>query len=399
MKKILFLGAGFLQSYAIKTARKLGYEVHAIDGSAGAVGFEDANFHATINIVDIESCLKYAKENNVDGVLSVATDYGVLGASYISEKLGLPGNPLSVAKIIKNKYQVRKEFYKYKVDDFDLAYEVDSKTEIEELSKKIRYPVMVKPVDGSGSRGATRVDEPHGLFLACQTAINNSISGKAEIEKFVAGVEYGAESLVLDGKTILIVLMKKLMTNPPYYAELGHAIPSGLPTEFESKVKAIIEHAIKVLGIVNGSVNMDLIISREGDVHIVDIGLRMGGNLIGSHIVPYGTGIEYLENLIRLSVDDPIAQEEKPHDSVATRLIVFEKTGIVNVLPDFSLIEEKFNVEIEENIKIGKRVHSYRNNLDGCGYIVCCRPEVSVAERVVEEVLKYIQIYTLIVEE
>lgn len=60
------------------------------------------------------------------------------------------------------------------------------------------------------------------------------------------------------------------------------------------------------LGVNHGSVNMDLLITNGGNVHIIDIGARMGGNLIGSHIVPIGTGIDYMGNiLIRAAVSDP----------------------------------------------------------------------------------------------
>ena len=47
---------------------------------------------------------------------------------------------------------------------------------------------------------------------------------------------------------------------------------------------------------------MDVLVTEEGNVHIVDIGARMGGNLIGSHIIPLGTGIDYVANMIKASV-------------------------------------------------------------------------------------------------
>ena len=49
---------------------------------------------------------------------------------------------------------------------------------------------------------------------------------------------------------------------------------------------------------------MDLLINSKGQVHIVDIGARMGGNLIGSHIIPTGTGIDYMGNMIKAAVGD-----------------------------------------------------------------------------------------------
>ena len=51
------------------------------------MGFLSANEHAVINIVDEEACLAYARGKNVDGVLTAATDYGVLTMSYIAQEL------------------------------------------------------------------------------------------------------------------------------------------------------------------------------------------------------------------------------------------------------------------------------------------------------------------------
>ena len=60
---------------------------------------------------------EFAREEKIDGVLTAATDYGVLTASYIAEHLGIPGLNYESAKLIKNKYLVRKRLYENHVDD------------------------------------------------------------------------------------------------------------------------------------------------------------------------------------------------------------------------------------------------------------------------------------------
>ena len=73
-------------------------------------------------------------------------------------------------------------------------------TDINELALQITYPVMVKPCDGSGSRGARRVDNFSELADACKYAMDGSITHRAVIESFIIGDEYGAESLVVNGE-------------------------------------------------------------------------------------------------------------------------------------------------------------------------------------------------------
>ena len=388
MKKVLIIGAGFLQDFVIVKAKQMGYEVHTVDADPNAVGFQHADHYVVVNIVDEKACLEYAIENKIDGVLTAATDYGVLTAAYIARKMGLPGLKYEVAQLIKNKYQVRKCLYENHVDDTKQAYEVNRDTSIEELANEIVYPVMVKPCDGSGSRGASRVDKAEDLKEACKYAMNGSITDRAEIETFIIGKEYGAETLVVNGEVHVLGIMQKWMTNPPYYAELGHSIPTDLKKEVEHKAKRCVENAVKALGVNFGSVNMDMLITEDGKVYIIDIGARMGGNMIGPCIIPYGKGIDYMAAMIQNAVGDPVDLSVKDHCAVATKLLAF-RDSIVTKLPDMNKVEEKFDVEIYHHLEEGMKVNEYHTNLDGCGYIVARADTQKEAVKKAEKALDY----------
>lgn len=386
MKKLLVIGAGFLQTFVIKKAKEMGYTVLAVDANPQAEGFAYADKYAVINIVDEQACLEYAKKEQIDGVLTAATDYGVLTASYIAQEMKLPGLKYSVAKMIKNKYHTRKCLFDNKVDDTEQAYEVSENTDILELQTRLHYPVMVKPCDGSGSRGASRVDNADELNAACELAIKASITHRATIETFIVGREYGAETLVVDGIPHVLAIMQKWMTEPPYYAELGHAIPNDLSEETEKKARKCVENAIKALGVNFGSVNMDMLITPQGNVHIIDIGARMGGNLIGSHIIQAGTGIDYMAAMICNAVGDSVDLTTKTKKAVATRLLAFND-GVITTMPDMRKIEREYGVMIEHHMKLGDTVHEYHTNLDGCGYIVSIADNRNRAIEKAEKVL------------
>ena len=388
MKKVLIIGAGFLQDFVIKKAKTMGYEVYAVDADPNAIGFKHADHYGVVNIVDEKACLEYARVNNVDGVLTAATDYGVLTAAYVARKMGLPGLRYNVAQLIKNKYQVRKCLYENHVDDTEQAYEIHEDTNIEELAQKIVYPVMVKPCDGSGSRGASRVDKADDLEEACKYAMDGSITHRAEIETFIIGKEYGAETLVVNGEAHVLGIMQKWMTSPPYYAELGHSIPTDLKPEVEEKARNCVEKAIKALGVDFGSVNMDMLITEDGKVYIIDIGARMGGNMIGPCIIPYGTGVDYMAAMIQNAVGDSVDLRVKDKTTVATRLLAFDG-GVVKMLPDMKEVEKKYDVEIYHHLEEGMKVNEYHTNLDGCGYIVAKGETLKEAVDKAEIVLDY----------
>ena len=373
------LGGGFLQNFVIKKAREMGYYVYCLDADQKAVGFESANESAVINIIDLEACLQYAKEKNVDGVLTAATDFSVLTMSYVAQEMGLPGINYSSAQLIKNKAAVRKCLYEAKADDTGYSYEISSEEDIARVRDLVTYPIMMKPVDGSGSRGASKVEKLENFENACRFAMSGSISHRAVAEPFVVGKEYGVESFVDNGEIHVLNVMRKDMTEPPYYAELGHAIPSGLPVEIEDRIKECVRKALIAMKVNHGSVNMDILVSDDYSVHIVDVGARMGGNLIGSHIIPVGTGIDYMGNMIRAAVGDTTdwgkVSVPKP---VATKLLALEP-GVVKLLPDFVAIEKGYGVKIEHHLHVGDTITPYRTNLDGCGYVVATGENVDEA--------------------
>ena len=390
-KKILVIGGGFLQDFVIKKAVSMGYETITVDADPNAVGFSHAHKYAVIDIIDEQACLEYARQEKVNGVITAATDFSVLSTAFVAQELKLPGLKYEVAKLIKNKFQVRKCLFENKVDDSNQAYEVNINTNIDQLADKITYPVMVKPCDGSGSRGASRVDRPEDLYDACQYAMKGSITNRAEIETFIVGHEYGAESIVVNGEIHVLGIMKKYMTSPPYYAELGHVIPSGLSSVIENKAKECVYKAINALGINFGSVNMDLLITDDGKVYIIDVGARMGGNMIGPCIIPYGTGVDYVGAMVQNAVGDDVDLSVHNHSCVASRLITFNK-GIVKKMPDIKNIEKKYDVEIYHHISEGMNVCDYHTNLDGCGYIIASGDSVQNAvlrtERSLEMIIK-----------
>lgn len=379
MKTLLMLGGGFLQCFVIRRAKELGYRVLVLDADPNAMGFAIADDYEVINIVNEDACLKYAQEHEVNGVLTAATDFSVLTMSHIAEIMHLPGINYQAAKRIKNKAAVRKCLFDAHADDTGYSFEIGTLEEIPSILPQVKFPVMMKPCDGSGSRGASRVDRAEDFEQACRFAMQGSITHRAVAEPFVEGKEYGVESFVNQGEIHILGIMQKDMTLPPYYAELGHAIPSGLSTETETKIRTCVHKALVALEVNHGSVNMDLLIGEDGDVHIVDVGARMGGNLIGSHIIPIGTGIAYMDNMIRAAVGDPtdFSPVTKPQH-VATKLLALTP-GKVKALPDFDAIEKQFDMTIEHHLHVGDVINEYHTNLDGCGYVVATADKVDEA--------------------
>lgn len=369
MKKVLVIGAGPLQVPLIKKVKELGHQAICVDGNPSAVGFTIADKYKHINIVDQEACLKYAKEQEVDGVLTVATDYGVLTVAHIAKEMQLPGLSYHVAQIIKNKHLVSERLIQSDVLKLRQSYQVSGIEQVELFKEEIQYPVIVKPIDGSGSRGITVVTKENELREATIEAINLSVTKNALIETFIKGKEYGVEIFVDNFEVHVLAILDKVMTLPPDFAELGHATVVD-DIELRKRIIDKVIDAVRALEINMGSVNMDILVT-EKDVEIIDIGARAGGNLISSHIVPLSTGVDLYGNSIKVSLGERADfNQDNNLNYIATRILNFRQ-GEVRKIHDIQVIHEFGYVkDIILNIQEGSQVREYHNNLDSCGYIV-----------------------------
>src|SRR5699024_10859431 len=160
------------------------------------------------------------------------------------------------------------------------------------------------------------------------------------------------------------------MTQQPYYAELGHDFPSALNVDIKRKLRTTVINAINALGINFGPVNMDVLISNESRINIIDIGVRMRGNLSVSHIITIGLNIKYLDIIINATMEkeyNRITPQE--HRDISTMLIALN-TGMSKTLLIIQIIKKSYDVKLYNFLKRKQEIREYKNNLDGVGYIV-----------------------------
>ena len=136
------------------------------------------------------------------------------------------------------------------------------------------------------------------LKSAIARATEQSFEKKAIIEEYIEGAEYSVETISYQGTHTLLAITKKYTTGNPHYIEVGHLEPAPLSPETEEKVKETVFAALSALGVENGAGHSELRIDRSGNVRIIEIGSRMGGDCIGSDLVPLSTGQDFVGMVI-----------------------------------------------------------------------------------------------------
>ena len=324
MTKIAIIGASYLQAPLIEKAKQLGLETHVFAWAANDVGERIADYFYPISIVEKEEILSKCVEIGVDGVCTIASDLAVITANYVADKMGLVGNSLECTLKSTNKHEMRNCF-EMNGDPSPKSIRVSSVDDLKEI--ELSYPVIVKPLDRSGSRGITKLESVDGLEDAIRIAIEQGFEDAALVEEFVEGQEYSVEYISFKGKHQFLALTYKYTTGAPHFIETGHLEPAPIDEDKLSEIKRVTEHALDSLGIKYGASHTEIKINKDGIIKIIEIGGRMGGDFIGSTLVKLSTGVDFVEQVIRVSLGEEPNIIIEQGDYAGVRFI-FDKTDV-----------------------------------------------------------------------
>lgn len=299
MIKLAVIGANEFQNQLILKAKKRGIETHVFAWEDGAVGKKNADFFYPISITEKDEILKKCQEIGINGICSIASDLASITVNYVAEKMGLTGNGIESSLIATNKYLMRKAF-EANGDPSPKNYRSDELND--DIIDSLNLPLIVKPVDRSGSRGITKITDKTQLNEAIKIAEELSFDKKAMVEEFIEGKEYSVEFISYHGNHTFLALTEKFTTGTPHFIETGHIQPAIVSEDILEKVKSVVSHALDSLKIKNGASHSEVKINSDGTIKIVEIGGRMGGDCIGSDLVQISTGFDFVNMVIDIAL-------------------------------------------------------------------------------------------------
>lgn len=321
MKKILIIGAGEFQNPLIIKAKEMGYETHVFAWKSGDIGEETADYFYPISIVEKEKILEEGRKIKPDAVVSIGSDLATITVNYVARGLGLIANPQENDYCSTNKYLMRKTMKEAGVATPEFIC-VDDTDDLDAISCKIEFPAIVKPTDRSGSRAVSKVENAAELAIAVKNAVQESFEKKAIIENVIEGEEYSCECISFEGRHYFLAFTKKYTTDAPHYIETGHIQPAKIPENVQKKIKKEIFTALDALHVQYGASHSEFRLDRSGNMRIIEIGARMGGDCIGSDLVQLSTGNDYIKMVIDCATGKK-PQINEPDNKIAVIRFIF----------------------------------------------------------------------------
>lgn len=385
MKKLMIIGASALQLPAILAAKEMGLYVGVIDYNPDAIGIKYADEYFNVSTIDEQGVYLATKEFDADGIITLATDMPIRALAYTCEKLGLNGIDYETAIRATDKEMMIKAFENAQVSH-PWYFTID---DINNIPVEIVFPCITKPVDNSGSRGVMYVDNLLQLKESILYSSQNGRSGKVIVEEFMQGPEVSVEVIVVNKEVNILQITDKLTTGSPHFVEMGHSQPSQLSDEIQKSIRLLAKQAIDAIGINNGPVHAEMIITKEGP-KMVELGARMGGDKITTHLVPLSTGIDMVKATINLALgEEPIIDEK--YCKGATIRYFEAKKGVIKKIDG---VDDAFLIQGVQEISFSKEIGEEICEIDSSAARIGCvlaqgdtaQDAINIANKVINQI-------------
>lgn len=404
MKKesVLILGAGLMQSPAIRAAKKNGFKTFVIDANPQADSACLADEFRQIDLKDTNRILDFAESlyrtENLKAVFTAGTDFSA-AVSFVCEKLNLPSHSYEAALNASIKPRMRACFEKAGVPSpkyVSFSKNALSENELYSLENCIRaaralgFPCVVKPADNMGARGCRMIRSEDEIVPAVENAVFWSRTATVILEQYMEGPEYSIDAIVYDGTLTITGFADRHIFYPPYFIETGHTMPTSAGEREKSELIAAFAAGVKALGLSCGAAKADIKYTKNGP-EIGEIAARLSGGYMSGWTFPYSSSFPLTEQALLIAAGrrpEKLLKMRKPlfldndESSFAVYQIPSKKTsaerawisipGTIESISGFHRAEKISSVKnvFPRPVHPGESVDFPRNNVQKCGNVI-----------------------------
>lgn len=374
MKKILLLGGSKQQIVAIEMAKKQGYYTILCDYLTENPGQYYSDEFYCVSTTDKQAVLDIAREEKVDGIVAYGSDPAAPTAAYVAEKLSLPTNPYKSVDLLTNKDKFRTfleehEFCTPKAKGYSSVEE--ARNEIGEF----KLPVIIKPVDSSGSKGVSKLVNVDRLEEKVKIALGFSIKKRIIIEEYVemSGYQVAGDGFTVDGQLTFRCFANDHFNqsglNP--YVPISASFPYDNSKEIHDKIHNEIQRLFNLLEMKTGAYNFDVRVDEEENIYIMEVGPRNGGNFI-PQVTKYATGVDMLKYTIKAAMGEDCKEIKmsEPKGFWSYYAIHSPKSGVLSEIRINEQVKKKNIVESHLNYKIGDKVPAFHGANGSIGILI-----------------------------
>lgn len=258
---------------------------------------------------------------DVAGITS-SSEYFIATAAALARRFGLPGPDADAVRAARDKSRQR-EILAAGGLPAPAFRAVASAAEAVAAAEQIGFPVVVKPVGGSGSVGVRACADADEVreHAASLFAPADGEAPRALVESLIAGDEFSVE--VFSGR--IIGITRKHLGRPPFFVEAGHDYPAALPEEVAAALADTVTRGTGLLGLGWGPLHWELRMSG-GRAYPIEVNPRLAGGFI-PELVRHAQGIDLIRETLRLVVGRTPGLAPMRHGHASIRFLFAPRAG------------------------------------------------------------------------
>ena len=235
-----------------------------------------------------------------------ASDPAAATQAYVAEKMNLCGNPYESVKILSDKGLFREFLMKngFPVPKFKIYCDYQ---ELEKDEDFFMYPVMLKPVDSSGSKGVVKLNSLKNSLEEFESAMKYSRSKQVIVEEFIEPYRYqvAGDGFSVDGKLKFYCLGNDHFSDnsPNPFTPIAASFPLKMEKNLKEDIVCTIQRVFDLLHLKSGAYNFDIRVGKNKKVYLMEIGPRNGGNMI-PQVIKYATGVDLLDYTLKAAMGE-----------------------------------------------------------------------------------------------
>lgn len=396
MSKIMVIAGGDWQIELIKKAKKMGHVVICSNLYEDSPAFLYADFCEVANVLDKEKNLEIAKKYRPDAIISDQSDIAVPTVAYLNEKLGLRGIGSELASLFTDKSKQR-EFCKKNgicIPDFRLC-----STWQEAADFLTKYPkAVIKPIDSQSSRGVFTVSSVEEIRNHVDETLSwANVRKQFLIEQFIEGDEFTIDGMVVNGKYFpMTISIKEMYEDNPNVSRMqtySYYHPVYNYDLLREQNRLLIEKAGIPFGLTHSEYKYE-----NGNFYLIESGARGGGSNLSGKIVPFMTGVDNYEFLIKQALDEKVSfpKFDKVHLEETYSIMRFFDFGsgkIKKVCGKDYLRNVSNMIDYQFNLSPGDVLESLKFGRMRPGHFIIGGTDMQVLNLQLQEILEKVKVF------
>lgn len=337
--KALVIAGGLPQIELIKQLKDRGIEALLADGSTAAVArpYADKFFH--VDVFDMEAIKDIAINEKVDFLITVCADQVLLVVAKVSEMLGLPCYiDYETCQNVSDKIRMKRIFKKSGIPTTD--YVETDHLDLEAIGK-LKFPLVVKPVDAYSSKGVRKAENMEELKQYYEEAQQIGRSGRVIVEEFFSGEEISVDAFVVNGKVkILSVTNSEKVKDKDRFVIFRGRYPVKASEAVLKQIEDICQKIVEGFGLVNAPLLVQML--HNGDkVSILEFCARTGGGM-KYLLIKYASGVDVIGAVIDITLGQrPDLSPQFEKHIIVVNDFIYCKPGVFDHFENFEQLEKE----------------------------------------------------------